>query len=145
MPSVWEAKRACSCRPVASGLHIFSCTQLLLTSLCSEESELWPLFSEHFSREEQQYLVGVIIGRTGAQVLQALLPWVSGRLEDVQVRAGDGPRSSMAHPVAHCHPTARPTSGWPNVALPSAVCIVTNYCTAMCALQRRSAPRRRRP
>ena len=44
----------------------------------SEESELWPLFAEHFSVEEQQYLVGVIIGRTGAQVLQTLLPWISG-------------------------------------------------------------------
>ena len=33
---------------------------------------------EHFSIEEQQYLVGVIIGRTGATVLQALLPFVSG-------------------------------------------------------------------
>ncbi|KXZ51428.1 hypothetical protein GPECTOR_12g390 [Gonium pectorale] len=49
----------------------------LETHVRSEESELWPLFTEHFSREEQQYLVGVIIGRTGAQVLQALLPWVS--------------------------------------------------------------------
>ncbi|GIL78726.1 hypothetical protein Vretimale_373 [Volvox reticuliferus] len=49
----------------------------LETHIRSEESELWPLFTEHFSREEQQYLVGVIIGRTGAQVLQALLPWVS--------------------------------------------------------------------
>lgn len=107
---------------------------------CSEESELWPLFAEHFTVDEQQYLVcaiwcqygticrncstiwfatcmcvdqcvtnvwnfvfsmcgtkntssfgvsslmvissfaqvGVIIGRTGAQVLQALLPWISG-------------------------------------------------------------------
>ncbi len=50
----------------------------LETHVRSEESELWPLFTEHFSRDEQQYLVGVIIGRTGAQVLQALLPWVSG-------------------------------------------------------------------
>ena len=49
-----------------------------LLSVHSEESELWPLFAEHFSVEEQQYLVGVIIGRTGAQVLQTLLPWISG-------------------------------------------------------------------
>lgn len=34
----------------------------------------------HFSHEEQQYLVGVIIGRTGAQVLQTLMPWISGAL-----------------------------------------------------------------
>lgn len=50
----------------------------LETHIRSEEAELWPLFAEHFSVEEQQYLVGVIIGRTGAQVLQALLPWISG-------------------------------------------------------------------
>jgi len=36
----------------------------------AEEAELWPLFSEHFSVQEQQHLVGVIIGRTGAEVLQ---------------------------------------------------------------------------
>eukprot|EP00798_Chlamydomonas_sp_ICE-L_P000661 gene661-2096_t len=47
------------------------------THIHSEESELWPLFAEHFSCDEQQYLVGVIIGRTGAQVLQALMPWIS--------------------------------------------------------------------
>jgi zinc finger-like protein len=36
----------------------------------AEEAELWPLFSEHFSVQEQQHLVGIIIGRTGAEVLQ---------------------------------------------------------------------------
>lgn len=36
----------------------------------AEEAELWPLFSEHFSMQEQQHLVGIIIGRTGAEVLQ---------------------------------------------------------------------------
>jgi zinc finger-like protein len=36
----------------------------------AEEAELWPLFSEHFTMKEQQHLVGVIIGRTGAEVLQ---------------------------------------------------------------------------
>ncbi|KAL6750442.1 zinc-ribbon-domain-containing protein [Haematococcus lacustris] len=49
----------------------------LETHIRAEESELWPLFTEHFSTEEQQYLVGVIIGRTGAQVLQTLLPWIA--------------------------------------------------------------------
>ncbi|GAX84312.1 hypothetical protein CEUSTIGMA_g11734.t1 [Chlamydomonas eustigma] len=49
----------------------------LETHVRSEESELWPLFAEHFTFDEQQYLVGVIIGRTGAQVLQTLLPWIS--------------------------------------------------------------------
>jgi zinc finger-like protein len=49
----------------------------LETHVRSEERELWPLFAEHFSAAEQQQLVGVIIGRTGAEVLQAMLPWVT--------------------------------------------------------------------
>lgn len=44
--------------------------------LCrAEEAELWPLFSEHFSIREQQHLVGIIIGRTGAEVLQVSRAW----------------------------------------------------------------------
>lgn len=50
----------------------------LETHVRAEEAELWPLFAEHFTIAEQQHLVGVIIGRTGAQVLQALIPWVTG-------------------------------------------------------------------
>lgn len=44
----------------------------------AEEQELWPLFAEYFTEAEQDHLVGVIIGRTGAEVLQAMLPWVTG-------------------------------------------------------------------
>lgn len=47
----------------------------LETHVRAEEAELWPLFSEHFSIREQQHLVGVIIGRTGAEVLQ--VRWLS--------------------------------------------------------------------
>ncbi len=46
----------------------------------AEERELWPLFAENFTSEEQERLVGVIIGRTGAEVMQSLLPWVTGEL-----------------------------------------------------------------
>lgn len=35
-----------------------------------EEKELWPLFGVHFSIEEQDQIVGRIIGTTGAEVLQ---------------------------------------------------------------------------
>lgn len=35
-----------------------------------EEEELWPLFGVHFSVEEQDHIVGRIIGTTGAEVLQ---------------------------------------------------------------------------
>ena len=46
----------------------------------AEEQELWPLFAEHFSTAEQEEIVGRIIGRTGAEALQAMLPWVAGVL-----------------------------------------------------------------
>lgn len=45
-----------------------------------EEVELWPLFDRHFSIEEQDKLVGRIIGTTGAEVLQSMLPWVTSAL-----------------------------------------------------------------
>ncbi|KAL3501745.1 hypothetical protein ACH5RR_036194 [Cinchona calisaya] len=45
-----------------------------------EEVELWPLFERHFSVEEQDKLVGHIIGTTGAEVLQSMLPWVTSAL-----------------------------------------------------------------
>lgn len=55
------------------------------THVRSEEEGLWPLFVEHFSRDEQQALVGTIIGRTGAEVLQAMLPWVQMALPAEEV------------------------------------------------------------
>ncbi|KAJ0105207.1 hypothetical protein Patl1_19149 [Pistacia atlantica] len=45
-----------------------------------EELELWPLFGRHFSLEEQDKIVGRIIGSTGAEVLQSMLPWVTSAL-----------------------------------------------------------------
>ncbi|ERN04022.1 zinc finger protein BRUTUS [Amborella trichopoda] len=45
-----------------------------------EELELWPLFDAHFSVEEQDKIVGRIIGTTGAEVLQSMLPWVTAAL-----------------------------------------------------------------
>ena len=40
-----------------------------------EAAELWPLFVKHFSASEQGRLVGLINGRTGAEVLQSMLSW----------------------------------------------------------------------
>ncbi|KAL0296708.1 UNVERIFIED_CONTAM: Zinc finger protein BRUTUS [Sesamum radiatum] len=45
-----------------------------------EELELWPLFDRYFSVDEQDKLVGRIIGTTGAEVLQSMLPWVTSAL-----------------------------------------------------------------
>lgn len=50
----------------------------------AEETELWPLFAEHFCVEEQHKLVGAIVGRTGAKVMQTMLPWVSGKVTQAQ-------------------------------------------------------------
>ena len=54
----------------------------LETHLRAEETELWPLFAEHFSVDEQQRLVGIIIGRTGAEVLHTMLSWVKGSMDE---------------------------------------------------------------
>eukprot|EP00898_Chlorokybus_atmophyticus_P006604 jgi/Chlat1/6945/Chrsp52S06613 len=48
----------------------------------SEERELWPLFSTHFTIGEQEDIVGQIVGHTGAEVLQAMLPFVTTALTD---------------------------------------------------------------
>ncbi|KQK05031.1 zinc finger protein BRUTUS [Brachypodium distachyon] len=45
-----------------------------------EELELWPLFDKHFSVDDQDKIVGRIIGSTGAEVLQSMLPWVTSAL-----------------------------------------------------------------
>lgn len=45
-----------------------------------EEHVLWPLFDKHFSVREQEKIVGRIIGTTGAEVLQSMLPWVTSAL-----------------------------------------------------------------
>ncbi|GMH35139.1 hypothetical protein BSKO_03007 [Bryopsis sp. KO-2023] len=64
---VLEFNRKCAAVRAALEIHVRA-----------EETELWPLFAEHFTLEEQHRLVGAIIGRTGAEVLQTMLPWVSG-------------------------------------------------------------------
>lgn len=45
-----------------------------------EELELWPLFDTHFSVQEQDRIIGRIIGTTGAEVLQSMIPWVTTAL-----------------------------------------------------------------
>lgn len=57
----------------------------LETHVRAEENELWPLFAEHFTFAEQQKLVGAIIGRTGADVLQTMMNWVSAFITPEEV------------------------------------------------------------
>ena len=54
----------------------------LETHVNIEEDELWPIFEEHFTIEEQEELVGLIIGQTGAEVLRAILDWVRRSLDN---------------------------------------------------------------
>lgn len=51
-----------------------------------EEIELWPLFGVHFSVEEQNKMVGFILGTTGAEVLRSMLPWVTSALTEDEQR-----------------------------------------------------------
>ncbi|KAF8390297.1 hypothetical protein HHK36_024822 [Tetracentron sinense] len=45
-----------------------------------EEIELWPLFRECFSNEEQEKIIGCILGRTRAEILQEMIPWLMASL-----------------------------------------------------------------
>ena len=56
----------------------------LETHVAREEAELWPLFEKHFTNFEQRRLVGLIIGRTGAEVLQSMLSWQRKALTETE-------------------------------------------------------------
>ncbi|XP_055832699.1 zinc finger protein BRUTUS-like At1g74770 isoform X2 [Solanum dulcamara] len=45
-----------------------------------EEVELWPLFKEHFSVAEQEKIIGDMLGRTKAENLQEMIPWLMASL-----------------------------------------------------------------
>ncbi|KAG9450383.1 hypothetical protein H6P81_010348 [Aristolochia fimbriata] len=57
-------------------------------SLCKhmrrEEAGIWPLVLKHFSEDEQEKLIGDIMGRTGAEILQTLIPRLMECLTSVQ-------------------------------------------------------------
>lgn len=59
----------------------------LETHVRAEEKELWPLFTEHFTTEEQEELVGIIIGQTGAEVLHVMLSWVTKSMTEDESNA----------------------------------------------------------
>ncbi|KHN22746.1 hypothetical protein glysoja_031331 [Glycine soja] len=54
-----------------------------------EECELWPLFGRHFTVEEQDKIVGRIIGTTSAEVLQSMLPWKESPMSTTQTETLD--------------------------------------------------------
>ncbi|XVF54236.1 hypothetical protein PTKIN_Ptkin05aG0164300 [Pterospermum kingtungense] len=54
--------------------------KLLSDHVHREEVELWPLFRECFSLEEQEKIIGSMLGRTGAGILQDMIPWLMASL-----------------------------------------------------------------
>lgn len=46
-----------------------------------EEIELLPLFREHFSIQEQEKIIGCMLGRIKAESLQEIIPWLMSSLE----------------------------------------------------------------
>ncbi|CAN6584895.1 unnamed protein product [Malus baccata var. baccata] len=67
-----------------------------------EELELWPLFGRHFTVEEQDKIVGRIIGTTGAEVLQSMLPWVTSALtQDEQNKMMDTWKQATKNTMFH--------------------------------------------
>jgi zinc finger-like protein len=48
----------------------------LMKHLAIEDTELWPLFNVYFTVAEQQSVIGAIVGRSSAEVLQVMLPLI---------------------------------------------------------------------
>ncbi|XP_028092839.1 zinc finger protein BRUTUS-like At1g18910 isoform X1 [Camellia sinensis] len=52
-----------------------------------EETELWPLFRECFSIQEQENIIGCMLGRTRAEMLQEMIPWLMASLTPEEQQA----------------------------------------------------------
>lgn len=57
-----------------------SMQKILCDHVNHEEIELWPLFRECFSNEEQEKIIGSILGRMRAEILQEIIPWLMASL-----------------------------------------------------------------
>ncbi|KAL8457294.1 hypothetical protein ACS0TY_035226 [Phlomoides rotata] len=54
--------------------------KVLSDHIYREEVEIFPLFIRHFSTEEEEKIVGHMLGRTGADILQKMIPWLMAYL-----------------------------------------------------------------
>lgn len=54
--------------------------KLLSDHIHHEEIELWPLFRECFSIQEQEKILGLMLGKARAETLQDMIPWLIGSL-----------------------------------------------------------------
>uniref|UniRef100_A0A7N1A4D0 Zinc finger protein n=1 Tax=Kalanchoe fedtschenkoi TaxID=63787 RepID=A0A7N1A4D0_KALFE len=61
--------------------------RVLVDHIDREEVELWPLFRECFSTEEQEKIVGFMLGRLNAEILQQMIPWLMASLTPEEQKA----------------------------------------------------------
>ncbi|KAK9090598.1 hypothetical protein Sjap_023775 [Stephania japonica] len=52
----------------------------LVNHIHREEVELWPLFTKCLSNDEQEKIIGCILGRTRAEALREMIPWLMASL-----------------------------------------------------------------
>ncbi|KAL8230661.1 hypothetical protein R6Q57_000439 [Mikania cordata] len=69
-------------RQLCAKLHgMCKCMNKMLSDHVNhEEIELWPLFREHLSFQEQEKIIGCMLGRTRAETLQEMIPWLMASL-----------------------------------------------------------------
>nr|GMC75843.1 zinc finger protein BRUTUS-like At1g74770 [Ipomoea batatas] len=64
-----------------------SMCKVLSDHMHREEVELWPLFSEYFSIKEQEKILGHMLGKTKAEILQEMIPWLMESLTEEEQHA----------------------------------------------------------
>ena len=64
-----------------------SLTKVLNDHIQREEIELWPLFRDYFSIEEQEKIIGLMLGRTRAEILQDMIVWFMTCLTSEELHA----------------------------------------------------------
>ncbi|KAK9066525.1 hypothetical protein SSX86_013848 [Deinandra increscens subsp. villosa] len=69
-------------RQLCLKLHdMCKCMNKMLSDHVNHEMiELWPLFREHLSLKEQEKIIGCMLGRTQAETLQEMIPWLMASL-----------------------------------------------------------------
>lgn len=64
-----------------------SLKKILNDHIHREEMELWPLFREYFTIEEQEKIIGYMLGRTRAEILQEMIVWLMASLTSEEQHA----------------------------------------------------------
>ncbi|XP_031407043.1 zinc finger protein BRUTUS-like At1g18910 [Punica granatum] len=64
-----------------------SLQQVVTDHIHHEEIEIWSLFRNSFSVAEQEKIAGSMLGRTRAEILQEMIPWLMGSLSQEEHQA----------------------------------------------------------